>query len=59
MGLIIHRNDALDINGRPGLERELTENVSNWLWAVTAVFGLCFVCMALRQDMLTAQSLTR
>lgn len=35
-------NDALKIN-RPDANRHLTTNGSNWLWAVTAVFGLIFL----------------
>lgn len=40
--LIDRRNDALDIN-RSDANRNLTDNGSNWLWAVTTVMGLTFL----------------
>ncbi|XMA13639.1 hypothetical protein WAI453_006430 [Rhynchosporium graminicola] len=38
----IRDNDSLDVN-RPNADRNLSVNGSNWLWAVTAVFGLTFL----------------
>jgi bacteriorhodopsin len=35
-------NDALNVNP-PNADRHLTQNGSNWLWAVTALFGLTFL----------------
>lgn len=41
--LLLPRNDALDINPPPPVDRALTENGSNWLWTVTAIFCLEFL----------------
>lgn len=35
-------NDALNVN-RPNADRNLTVKGSDWLWAVTAVFGMAFL----------------
>jgi bacteriorhodopsin len=43
MGLLVRGNDALNINPPPGVQRDLTVNGSNWLWAVTAIFIVSFL----------------
>jgi bacteriorhodopsin len=42
MGILQRTNDALDINPPAG-DQYLSENGSNWLWAVTAVYSLSFL----------------
>lgn len=42
MVAIYSRNKALDINPPAG-DSHLTKGGSDWLWAVTAIYTLCFV----------------
>ncbi|RYO78707.1 hypothetical protein DL762_008560 [Monosporascus cannonballus] len=42
MGILVRDNDALDINPPAG-DEYFTTNGSNWLWAVTAVYGFLFL----------------
>ena len=58
MGLMfMHaRDNVLDVNPPAGA-RSLTLNGSNWLWAVTAVFSLLFVCQPLIFHTITALKL--
>jgi bacteriorhodopsin len=42
MAVITIRNQVLDINPPAG-EQHLSENGSDWLWAVCSLFGLAFV----------------
>lgn len=44
MGVIYHRNDALEVNPPQG-ESNLSTEGSDWLWAVTAVYSLCCLAM--------------
>jgi len=47
MGILLQRtNDALNINPPPQIYHKLSTNGSNWLWAVTAIFLLCFLLVA-------------
>lgn len=41
---MLKRDDVLDVNPPIAIGRSLTLNGSHWLWAVTAVFILSFVC---------------
>jgi bacteriorhodopsin len=42
--MMLKRDDVLDVNPPIAIGRSLTLNGSHWLWAVTAVFILSFVC---------------
>lgn len=41
MGVLVYRNDALSTNPPSG-DEQFSTNGSNWLWAVTAVYGILF-----------------
>jgi len=43
MNLLSRGNDALVTNPPVGVDQALSQNGSDWLWAVTAVFLLSFV----------------
>lgn len=45
--LIEARNDAIEVNGPQLGDQTLTDNGSSWLYAVTAIFLLSFVCTTL------------
>lgn len=49
MGLVVRVNEALDANPPPNYERVLTENGSNWLWTVVAIFAISYVCSPIVQ----------
>ena len=42
MGVIVRRNDALEVNPPLGAEQFTVEG-SDWLWAVTAIYGFLFL----------------
>jgi len=42
MGLLVRSNDALNINPPAG-DEQLSQNGSDWLWAVTAVYAISFI----------------
>ncbi|RYP81888.1 hypothetical protein DL769_001813 [Monosporascus sp. CRB-8-3] len=42
MGILVRDNDALEVHPPAGAE-QFTTNGSNWLWALTAVYGLLFL----------------
>ena len=44
--MIYARNKALDINPPAG-DSHLSKGGSDWLWAVTAIYTLSFVCIVL------------
>lgn len=43
MDLLPRGNGALDTNPPVGVDLALSKHGSDWLWAVTAVYALCFV----------------
>ncbi|KAJ2897635.1 hypothetical protein MKZ38_004535 [Zalerion maritima] len=43
MAILVRDNDALEINPLPGYDRDLTENGSDWLWTVTAIYIVSFL----------------
>ncbi|KAH7153238.1 hypothetical protein EDB81DRAFT_790929 [Dactylonectria macrodidyma] len=43
MAAIHSRNEALDINPPPAGASHLTKGGSDWLWAVTAIYTVCFL----------------
>lgn len=45
MYLLPRGNDALDVNPPTGVDLALSEHGSDWLWAVTAVYIVCFVSL--------------
>lgn len=44
MDLFSRSNDALLTNPPPLADQILSEGVDNWLWVVTALFIVAFVC---------------
>lgn len=43
--VIFARNDALDVNPQSG-DARLSDAGSDWLWAVTAIYIVSFVCLS-------------
>ena len=44
MDLLSRANDALNVNPPIGVAEALSEHGSDWLWAVTAIYIVAFVC---------------
>lgn len=44
MSIFARGNDALGVNPHNGIDDALSVHGSNWLWAVTAIYLVAFVC---------------